>query len=52
MAKATNRGIVILYQGQSLTKDVEEAIVKIIAPFTDGNEGKADVFQPITNNHA
>lgn len=52
MAKATNRGIVILYQGQSLTKDVEEAIVKIIAPFTYGNEGKADVFQLNANNLA
>lgn len=52
MAKATNRGIVILYQGQSLTKDVEEAILKIIAPFTYGNEGKADVFQLNANNLA
>ena len=52
MAKATNRGIVILYQGQSLTKDVEKAIVKIIAPFTYGNEGKADVFQLNANNLA
>ena len=52
MAKTTNRGIVILYQGQSLTKDVEEAIVKIIAPFTYGNEGKADVFQLNANNLA
>lgn len=52
MAKATNRGIVILYQGQSLTKEVEEAIVKIIAPFTYGNEGKADVFQLNANNLA
>lgn len=52
MAKATNRGIVILYQGQSLTKDAEEAILKIIAPFTYGNEGKADVFQLNANNLA
>lgn len=52
MAKATNRGLVILYQGQSLTKDVEEAILKIIAPFTYGNEGKADVFQLNANNLA
>lgn len=52
MAKATNRGIVILYQGQSLTKDIEEAILKIIAPFTYGNEGKADVFQLNANNLA
>lgn len=52
MAKATNRGIVILYQGQSLTKDVEEAILKIIAPFMYGNEGKADVFQLNANNLA
>lgn len=52
MTKATNRGIVILYQGQSLTKDVEEAILKIIAPFTYGNEGKADVFQLNANNLA
>ena len=52
MAKATNRGIVILYQGQSLAKDVEEAILKIIAPFTYGNEGKADVFQLNANNLA
>lgn len=52
MAKATNRGIVILYQGQSLTKNVEEAILKIIAPFTYGNEGKADVFQLNANNLA
>ena len=52
MAKATNKGIVILYQGQSLTKEVEEAIVKIIAPFTYGNEGKADVFQLNANNLA
>lgn len=52
MAKATNRGIVILYQGQSLTKDVEEAILKIIAPFAYGNEGKADVFQLNANNLA
>lgn len=52
MAKATNRGIVILYQGQSLTKDVEEAILKIIAPFTYGNEGKADVFQLNANDLA
>lgn len=51
-AKFTNRGIVILYQGQSLTKDVEEAILKIIAPFTYGNEGKADVFQLNANNLA
>ena len=52
MAKATNRGIVILYQGQSLTKNVEEAILKIIAPFTYGNEGKADVFQLNANDLA
>ena len=52
MAKATNRGIVILYQGQSLTKNVEEAILKIIAPFAYGNEGKADVFQLNANNLA
>lgn len=52
MAKATNRGIVILYQGQSLTKNVEEAILKIIAPFMYGNEGKADVFQLNANNLA
>lgn len=52
MAKATNRGLVILYQGQSLAKDVEEAILKIIAPFTYGNEGKADVFQLNANNLA
>lgn len=52
MAKATNRGIVILYQGQSLTKDVEEAILKIIAPFMYGNEGKADVFQLNANDLA
>lgn len=52
MAKATNRGIVILYQGQSLTSDVEKAILQIIAPFTYGNEGKADVFQLNANNLA
>ena len=52
MAKATNRGIVILYQGQSLTKNVEEAILKIIAPFAYGNEGKADVFQLNANDLA
>ena len=52
MAKATNRGIVILYQGQSLTKDVEEAILKIIAPFTYRNEGKVDVFQLNANDLA
>lgn len=52
MAKAINRGIVILYHGQSLTKEVEEAIVKIIAPFIYGNEGKAEVFQLNANNLA
>lgn len=43
-AKFSNKGIVILYQGQGITPDVEEAILHIIAPFVH-NKSKADVFQ-------
>lgn len=51
MAKFTNRGIVILYQGMSLTEDVEKAILKVIAPFVHNN-AKADVFQINANDLA
>lgn len=44
MAKFTNRGIVILYQGMALTSDVEEALLQVIAPFVHSGS-KADIFQ-------
>lgn len=52
MAKYQNRAVVILYEGAQLTDDVEEALLKIVAPFTGRAKSRANILQLDANDIA